>query len=278
MPHGERLSAAIEPPDRDADCVIHVDHDWRVTGIDANARERVGMGDESLGRDIRDLFPLSAATYARDVLQRALEEGEESRLRFYGRELGTWFDMRMRPVEGGAEIAFRDLADDGAAGDEPPPPTTDDALNRIAEEMRRLADRISQGRLSEPDGDVRLPGQQWNDGRLARIAEAIYRDRRNRAKVLGVEFGEPQWDILLDLFIQAVRSNRVSVTSACIAADVPPSTALRALDQLAGAGMVARKEDVEDRRRVWVSLTPKGIRAMRSFLRNSELAALQSQS
>lgn len=236
------------------------------------------MGDESLGRDIRDLFPLSAATYARDVLQRALEEGEESRLRFYGRELGTWFDMRMRPVEGGAEIAFRDLADDGAAGDEPPPPTTDDALNRIAEEMRRLADRISQGRLSEPDGDVRLPGQQWNDGRLARIAEAIYRDRRNRAKVLGVEFGEPQWDILLDLFIQAVRSNRVSVTSACIAADVPPSTALRALDQLAGAGMVARKEDVEDRRRVWVSLTPKGIRAMRSFLRNSELAALQSQS
>jgi DNA-binding MarR family transcriptional regulator len=276
MADRDALSVAFEPPDRITDHVIKVDHAWRVTEIDADSRERLGFGDECLGRDIRELFPLSAATHARDILQRALDDGEETRFRFYGRELGSWFDIRIRPVAAGAEIAFRDLVE---AGDETGSvPLTDPALNRIADEMRRMADSISQGVLIEPDSAAAPSAQNWNDGRLARFAEAIYRDRRRRDKLLAIELGEPQWDILLDLFIQATRGNQVSVTSACIAADVPSSTALRALDQLRAAGLVSRTEDLHDKRRVLVALSRTGMDAMRSFLRQSALAAREMDS
>jgi hypothetical protein len=166
MLHDKHLSDAFEPPERASDCTIRVDRDWRVTEIDPNARERVGFGDECIGRDIRELFPLSAATHARDTLQRALDEGEETRFRFYGRELGSWFDMRMRPVAGGAEIAFRDLVDgeEDSGPDEAPP--SQPALARIADEMRRIADRLSQGGLDGlgglggPTGRMRMSNHE----------------------------------------------------------------------------------------------------------------------
>ena len=60
------------------------------------------------------------------------------------------------------------------------------------------------------------------------LAREFYAGRRRRARYLSVDlFGEPTWDILLDLYVAAREGRRVPTTSACIGAHVPPTTALR---------------------------------------------------
>jgi hypothetical protein len=98
-------------------------------------------------------------------------------------------------------------------------------------------------------------------GELARQA---YADRRRRPKIFANEglFGEPAWDILLDLFIAAKERRRVSVTSACIGSAVPSTTALRWITLLEREGLLLREADTSDARRIYVKLTAKGYAAM----------------
>lgn len=79
-------------------------------------------------------------------------------------------------------------------------------------------------------------------------------------------FGEPGWDLLLDLYIASHDRKTVSVTSACVAAAVPVTTALRWLGHLEAKGLVLRAPDASDRRRMLVSLTPRGIELMETCL------------
>jgi DNA-binding MarR family transcriptional regulator len=92
---------------------------------------------------------------------------------------------------------------------------------------------------------------------LAAAARAHLRLRRSRDQFLPAYlFSEPAWDILLDLFAADVEGRSVSVSSACIAASVPTSTALRWLTKLENQGLVERSDDSQDRRRVYVRITP----------------------
>ena len=72
--------------------------------------------------------------------------------------------------------------------------------------------------------------------------------------------------MLLDLYVQHVEGHKVSVTSLCTAAAVPPTTALRWIDAMAGAGHFVRKPDPQDGRRVHISLAPSLIDAVESYL------------
>jgi len=102
---------------------------------------------------------------------------------------------------------------------------------------------------------------------LLTFARESYAIRRRRARYLPAElFGEPTWDILLDLYV-ATRENRpVPTTSACIGAHVPPTTALRWLRILEARGLVEREEDGRDGRRTFVRLTNRGLVAMEDWL------------
>lgn len=98
------------------------------------------------------------------------------------------------------------------------------------------------------------------------IAKRLYRDRRRRADVFDADlFGEPAWDMLLDLYIAACEDRQVSTTSACIGANVPVATGLRWIQLLENQGLIARKADQRDARRVWVSLTANARRSLRSY-------------
>jgi DNA-binding MarR family transcriptional regulator len=85
---------------------------------------------------------------------------------------------------------------------------------------------------------------------------------------LGAIFGEPAWDILLELFIVAGHGKKISVTGLCAAAAVPPTTALRWVDKLSTQGLIAVEADTRDRRRFHVSLTPDMLARMGSLLRS----------
>ncbi len=93
--------------------------------------------------------------------------------------------------------------------------------------------------------------------RLADMARSIYHDRRLRSQIFDDEalFGEPAWDLLLDLFIAEQDRKRVSVTSACIGGAVPATTALRWLSILETRGLIVREDDAHDARRVFVRLS-----------------------
>lgn len=99
------------------------------------------------------------------------------------------------------------------------------------------------------------------------LARQTYEDRRRRNKIFQSDelFGEPAWDILLDLFIAAKERRRVSVTSACIGSAVPSTTALRWISILERLGFLTREADPGDARRVYVRLSPRGYEAMLEY-------------
>jgi len=99
------------------------------------------------------------------------------------------------------------------------------------------------------------------------LARQTYEDRRRRTKIFRSEelFGEPAWDILLDLFIAAKERRRVSVTSACIGSAVPSTTALRWITILEKQELLVREADPGDARRVYVKLSAKGYAAMLEY-------------
>jgi hypothetical protein len=91
-----------------------------------------------------------------------------------------------------------------------------------------------------------------------RLVRRIIRQRQLRARFFdGDLFGDPAWDMLLDLTAARAEHNRVSVTSLCIASGVPPTTALRWIGQLVEAGLFQRVEDETDRRRAFITLSDK---------------------
>lgn len=104
------------------------------------------------------------------------------------------------------------------------------------------------------------------------LARALYAERRRRDRHFpGEIFGEPSWDILLDLYIAAREKRRVPTTSACIGAHVPPTTALRWLRVLEDKGLVEREEDQRDGRRTFVRLSRSGLNMVETFLNASRM-------
>ncbi len=90
------------------------------------------------------------------------------------------------------------------------------------------------------------------------VATTLLGIRRHRDAVIGSGyFGEPSWDILLDLFVNEQKGRPISATSACLAGGVPPTTALRHLVRLTTDGLICSTPDPADARRRYISLTKK---------------------
>jgi len=111
------------------------------------------------------------------------------------------------------------------------------------------------------------PSQGPSDEKLAAMATSLYRLRRRRAQYFEPSlFGEPAWDMLLDLFINKALGRRISTTSLCLAADAPQATGLRYIDLLETKGLVQRRSAPDDRRVTLVDLTQQGYRLMRRYV------------
>jgi DNA-binding MarR family transcriptional regulator len=99
----------------------------------------------------------------------------------------------------------------------------------------------------------------------------IIRQRQLRARFFDGElFSDPVWDILLDLAAARVEHKRVSITSACIASGVPPTTALRWIKVMVDNGLIRREDDIIDRRRSYVELTDSATLAMAKYFNDAE--------
>ena len=101
-----------------------------------------------------------------------------------------------------------------------------------------------------------------------RIAKHLYEARRRRDAASPIKglFGEPGWDILLDLFIARKTRTALQVSSVCAGAGVPSTTILRWIARLEREGLILRIADQEDARRRYVSLTAKGLKLTTGLL------------
>ncbi len=144
------------------------------------------------------------------------------------------------------------------------------------DELRELGERLLSLAASDQadykENSVRLVAPPEHDDEfdetiLIQMAHTLYRLRRDRIRELPPDlFGEPAWDMLLDLFIQRSMGRRVPVTSLCIASGVPTTTALRWIGILTELELIERSESKEDRRKAYISLTKKGYNKVRSIL------------
>ena len=144
-------------------------------------------------------------------------------------------------------------------------------LRTLAQSLLNVAIELEtapQAALTEDGASSALSARIKSDP--AEQALQFYRERRRRIETFGDDalFGEPAWDILLDLFVAGEKGKRVAVTSACIGAGVPSTTALRWLNVLELRGLVEREDDNHDARRSFVCLTPKARAMMLEYFAN----------
>lgn len=102
-------------------------------------------------------------------------------------------------------------------------------------------------------------------------ARRLYSERRRREKHFGGGgglFGEPAWDILLDLFIAYEDGKPQSTSTTCIGACVPQTTGLRWIALLEREGLVHSWPDQRDGRYRMLSLTPVGVEKMVRYLKD----------
>jgi DNA-binding MarR family transcriptional regulator len=131
------------------------------------------------------------------------------------------------------------------------------------EHIRRLAPNLVSDHATRV-GETAAPLLAHSEmlARWCELATRLYRFRRRRDRLFGSIFGEPAWDILLDLFVMEAKGKRVPVSSACIASGASHSTALRQIDELVRCKLVVRERDETDKRRTYVRLSDEGTRKM----------------
>ena len=134
-------------------------------------------------------------------------------------------------------------------------------MNGFGEQITRLVAAL-EGKSSDPAIDG-----QAGDKEVAITLRKIIALRSMRGRhFLGELFADPAWDILLDLARAELEGQQVSVSSVCIAASVPMSTALRWVRQMTEAGLLRRWTDPKDRRRDLIALTESTASSMRDYL------------
>lgn len=115
---------------------------------------------------------------------------------------------------------------------------------------------------------VAEPGEADEAATLLRMVRMLIRLRERRGEFLDPQlFSDPVWDILLDLTSASLEGKVSPVSSVCLAARVPMSTALRHIRHLVKTGMVRRWQDPDDRRRDLLELQPEARAAMLDYIR-----------
>lgn len=87
------------------------------------------------------------------------------------------------------------------------------------------------------------PANDSEAAQLGSIARKASADRHRRSEIAGTNdlFGEPAWDILLNLFIAGCEGRRLTVAAVCSGAGAPESTALRWITILEKRGIIVRE-------------------------------------
>ena len=137
-----------------------------------------------------------------------------------------------------------------------------DKVLDIQSSLKQLANAAADAAMSSSE-----PGAL--EIRIRRILKL----RSSRRRIFGDDlFGEPAWDMLLELYLAKLAGKNEAVSSICLASGVPFTTALRWLKHLEKDDWVRRSADTKDARRILLFLTPRGEAAMEEFFAQAAFA------
>lgn len=149
-----------------------------------------------------------------------------------------------------------------------------DRLRRLNDEVARIADVLSRltgtadrrpGTVADRGMDYRAPPAAAASPVSAADVRKAIRARRLRDQQFPGMLEDPAWDMLLDLYAADLEGAQVSVSSLCIAAAVPATTALRWIARMTEAGLFDRQPDPFDRRRAFMALSGEGRDRMQRY-------------
>lgn len=143
-------------------------------------------------------------------------------------------------------------------------------LRRIRDTVDRLLNEGAGGDLIDgPDNTLSKTSQD-----LSRAVKRILRFRDLRNEMFGGQlFADPAWDMMLEIFMCDLTQQRISVSAACAGSRVPATTGLRWAKLLERRGILTRRNDPLDSRRVHLSLSEEAFTKMR-LLMEHRLAGL----
>jgi hypothetical protein len=130
-----------------------------------------------------------------------------------------------------------------------------------------MMDRIG---FAEPPSNrrqaVASAGRKLDPEARALLARDWIRKRRHRDHFFpaGI-FADPAWDMLLDLYAAHYEGKAVTISSLCIAASVPATTALRWVRVMIEKGWFVRIKDCQDGRRAFVHLSDPAISQLDAY-------------
>jgi DNA-binding MarR family transcriptional regulator len=123
-----------------------------------------------------------------------------------------------------------------------------------------------QANLPLPSGVEQFQELLHKDGAQLRQLRATQCARRRRSKYFASElFSDPAWDMLLELYAAELEQRRISTTGLSYAAGVPLTTGLRWIDVFIREGLIAKRCDPLDGRRVYIGLSANGVAAMSAY-------------
>ena len=141
------------------------------------------------------------------------------------------------------------------------------AFIKIADQISKIQEICSLA-VEKSEDKISLDVEIW-------LSNAI-RIRNLRKKYFLRElFADPVWDILLDLAIAKSRNKKISVSSLCIAASVPTTTALRKIKDMLSDGLIFQEPDENDRRRTYISISDHAYQNMLAYIAESAEMALK---
>lgn len=141
-------------------------------------------------------------------------------------------------------------------------------LRQLSDEVSRIAATLARLSAGPPSSPPAAEPVHKGDAPVVSVetVRGVIRARRLRARFFPEDlFADPAWDMLLDLLQAEISHLRVPVSSLCIAAAVPATTALRWLKAMVSQGLFVRRADPHDGRRVFVELAPEASRALRRY-------------
>ncbi len=158
-------------------------------------------------------------------------------------------DAVLAALPGGPGVAVGDFSDRDAQ-----------RLNSLGREVERIARALSDIATASQEAVPMSPVDPA-------AVRALIKRRRERERFFPVElFSDPAWDMLLDLTAARLERRQVSVSSLCIAAAVPTTTALRWIRNLCDIGLFVRNVDPDDLRRGLISLSDDAANRMLGYL------------
>ncbi len=140
-----------------------------------------------------------------------------------------------------------------------------EAHENLAAELEEL-----RGKLDQLGRRFATPAAQASSA----IVHLVIRARAVRLQLFddGL-FTDPAWDMLLHLYAHELDHQRVAVSNLGEASLVPQTTALRHMKILELRGLITRRPDELDGRRVWVELSSSGSAAMLRYFQWLSAAA-----